>query len=249
MKLGAVQFRPDPGQIEKNILKHLYVVDLAIENDIEFIIFPELSLTGYEPTLAKTLAFDPTDQRLNPFQKVSDSAGITIAVGLPIKSNDVNLIGQLIFIPHRKPLLNTKQYLHEDEAPFFNCGKNITPLSIGEWRVGLAICFEISLPDHAINAKKLGADFYMASVAKNTEGLRKAKKTLSTTASNLKMTVMMANYAGIADGELCPGGTAVWGTNGEMIGELGDTEEAILSYHTNSNTTYKIEIQERLTGN
>ncbi|CAD0299471.1 nitrilase-related carbon-nitrogen hydrolase [Xanthomonas hortorum] len=52
MKLIAAQISSIPGEIGKNISKHLDVIRLAASKDADVLIFPELSLTGYEPGLA-----------------------------------------------------------------------------------------------------------------------------------------------------------------------------------------------------
>lgn len=59
MKIAIVQARPATGDIAANVSRHLELIDFADGADI--VIFPELSLTGYEPALAKTLSLDPGD--------------------------------------------------------------------------------------------------------------------------------------------------------------------------------------------
>lgn len=53
MKLCSAQIQPIKGDIDRNIQKHIFFINSAIENGADLIFFPELSLTGYEPTLAK----------------------------------------------------------------------------------------------------------------------------------------------------------------------------------------------------
>ena len=57
MKLCAAQIKPINGDIEANIEKHKKLIDLAIANGADIIIFPELSITGYEPAVATGLIF------------------------------------------------------------------------------------------------------------------------------------------------------------------------------------------------
>ena len=53
MKICVAQTRPIKGNIEANIENHINLLKLAISNEAEAVFFPELSLTGYEPELAK----------------------------------------------------------------------------------------------------------------------------------------------------------------------------------------------------
>jgi len=80
MKLCAAQIRPFKGNIQKNIEAHKRFIELAVSYKADIIIFPELSLTGYEPTLAKELATTQDDKRLDEFQSISDTKKITVGV-------------------------------------------------------------------------------------------------------------------------------------------------------------------------
>ena len=80
MKICVAQTRPIKGDIQSNIHNHKKLIDLAVSSGAEIVIFPELSLTGYEPTLAKELAINEDDSRLDDFQKISDTQQITIGV-------------------------------------------------------------------------------------------------------------------------------------------------------------------------
>ena len=70
MKLAVAQTRPEAGNIDKNIEIHKSLIANAIANNVDLIVFPELSLTGYEPNLAKQLATDQNDHRLDIFQNI-----------------------------------------------------------------------------------------------------------------------------------------------------------------------------------
>jgi predicted amidohydrolase len=61
------------------------LADLALSGGADVILFPELSLTGYEPQLAQELAMDPTDRRLDAFQLVSDRHQVTLGLGMPVR--------------------------------------------------------------------------------------------------------------------------------------------------------------------
>lgn len=99
MKLTAAQIFSTPGQIEENISKHLDVIRLAASKGADVLVFPELSLTGYEPELAQALAVQPADQRFDQFQLASDRYGMLIAVGAPTKGAIGTEISLLCFQP------------------------------------------------------------------------------------------------------------------------------------------------------
>jgi predicted amidohydrolase len=234
MKICVAQTRPFKGDIQNNIDKHKELIDLAISNGANMIVFPELSITGYEPELAEELATHKNDNRFDDFQKISDTKQITIGVGVPIRTPTGIYISLVIFQPQKARQLYSKQYLHSDEEPFFVSGQNATGLIKIETNIALAICYELSVPQHSENAFKSGAEVYIASVVKSIEGVEKAIQNLSNIANKYAMTVLMANCIGECDGYECGGKTSIWNNKGVLVGQLDDTHEGILMIDTNT---------------
>lgn len=238
MKICIAQTRPRKGDIERNIKSHNKLINAAISSDAELIIFPELSLTGYEPTLAKELATTKNDSRLDTFQTISDTNQITIGVGIPIQSDsgNKNVIGMVIFQPEKERQVNGKKYLHPDEEEYFVSGSHLSSLLGDKQNIALAICYELSIPAHSEKAHKAGAEVFIASVAKNESGIEKAAKELSEIASDYSMRVLMSNSVGECDDGVCAGQSSVWNERGEIIGQLNNTDEGIIILDTNSRT-------------
>ena len=234
MKICVAQTRPVKGDIQKNIVHHKKLINLALANSADTIIFPELSMTGYEPGLAKDLATDPADSRFDIFQKISDASQVTIGIGLPTKSDSGTCISMLLFQPGQKRQLYSKKYLHPDEEPYFVSGQNTITMTGNNANTAIAICYEISVPAHAEDAFKNGAQIYIASVAKTAIGVEKAMKRLSEIGNKYSMTVLMSNCIGECDGMECTGNTAVWNNKGLLKAQLNDTDEGILVYDTDT---------------
>ncbi len=232
MKICAAQTKPIKGDIQSNIASHQKLVDLAAAHGAEIIIFPELSLTGYEPTLAKALATGPDDSRFDDFQIMADTHRITIGVGVPTDSDSSIRIGMVIFQPHQPRQLYSKQYIHPDEEPFFTGGPSLPALSGDNSRLALAICYEISVPAHAEAAFRRGAEIYFASVAKSVRGIDKALDRLAEIARRYALTVIMSNSIGAADGELCAGKSSVWNKAGVLVGQLDEAHEGVIIFDT-----------------
>jgi predicted amidohydrolase len=142
MKICAAQTRPIRGDIQGNIDNHKKLIGLAVSDGAELITFPELSLTGYEPALARELATDQDDSRFDDFQTISDTKRITIGVGVPTKKGDSICISMLVFQPHHERRTYSKSYLHPDEEPFFVRGRSSPHLQVNQTEVALAICYE-----------------------------------------------------------------------------------------------------------
>lgn len=234
MKICVAQTRPVKGNINANIEHHKKMINLAITNGADMIIFPELSITGYEPELAKELATNQDDSRFDQLQQISDTNQITIGVGVPTKNNEGICISMVIFHPHKARRTYSKKYIHADEEPFFISGQNFGCLPGPKPKIGLAICYELSIPEHSENAHQCGAEVYIASVAKTAEGVEKASKSLSEIASKFSMTVLMSNCVGLCDNFESAGKTAIWNNKGVLARQLNDITEGILIIDTDT---------------
>ncbi len=230
MKISLAQIQSAPREVELNIKKHVYYVKKAIAQKADFIVFPELSLTGYEPTLAKKLALKINDARLNIFQDLSQANNITICIGAPTIAENDTCISMIIFQPQQERKLYSKKYLHPDEEPFFVSGENLPPLNIKGHKIALAICYELAIPKHSAEAVNNGGEIYLASVAKFASGVEKARETLSVIAKKYKITTLMVNAVGPADNGICAGSSSVWDSSGKVQVQLSDSIEGLLTY-------------------
>lgn len=232
MKICIAQTKSEKGNIKRNIENHKEWIKIAISEKADLIVFPELSLTGYEPDLAKELATNQNDERLNDFQKISDLNKIAIAAGLPTKSEFGILISMVIFQPNGTRRTYSKQKLHSDEKPYFIEGKEQIILKIKNSKIAPAICYESLQPEHSKNANKLGADLYLASVAKSQVGIEKAFGHFPKIAFKYSMPTLLCNSIGHCDNFESAGQSSIWDNNGILIGQLDNKSEGILVYDT-----------------
>ena len=237
MILTVAQTHPHKGDILKNIKQHKRLIDIAVSYNADTIIFPELSLTGYEPELAKTLAMSASDKQLDCFQDISNAKNITIGVGIPINTEGAICISMVLFKPNKSRQVYFKKYLHSSEMPFFVGGQNETTFIEGT-KTALAICYELSVPQHAEDASKNGAEYYIASVVEDT--IDKAIVKLSATAAKYKMTVLMANAVGQTGTYLCDGKSSVWDNEGKLLGQLDTTHEGVLVFNTETKKIVRV---------
>ncbi|MFM7427045.1 MAG: carbon-nitrogen hydrolase family protein [Elainella sp.] len=227
MKIAVAQFRPESGNISSNLARHEQLINLAASRQVELIVFPELSLTGYEPTLANDLATTADDRRFLNLQTLAQTHRMTICVGVPTVSESGIRISMLIFQPDQPVQVYSKRYLHSDEDPFFVPGVAQVLLA---GQIAPAICYELSVPQHAEAAQASGAAIYLTSVAKTHSGVINAAKRLAAIAQQYGMTVFMANCIGPCDNSIAGGQSAVWNAAGELLASLSDTEEGLVAY-------------------
>ena len=232
MKLCAAQTEPIKGNIVKNIADHMQFIETAVSHHANFIIFPELSLTGYEPTLAQDLATTQDDSRLDVFQNMSNQQDVTIGVGIPTKGEAGLHISIVLFQPNHPRRTYNKKYLHADEEPFFVSGPNFPTMLVDEIKIAPAICYEISVKQHAKEAYAHGANVYFASVAKSASGVEQASSRLKQIAKKYDMHILMSNCVGPSEDFVSAGNTAVWNHKGKLLAQLDDEMEGMLIFDT-----------------
>ena len=240
MKICLAQTRPFPGDLRRNLKRHQALVSRAASQGADLVIFPELSLTGYEPGLAGGLAIDQEDRQLDGLQETCDAQQVTIGAGLPTQSPTGICISMVVFTPNQARRTYSKGYLHSDEREHFVPGRSFTYLDIQKTRLAFAICYELSVPEHAAKAAQQGATIYVSSVAKTAEGVAQAQQRLSQIAESYSMTVLMANCVGPNDNFIGAGNSSAWNNRGILLGQLDDTGEGLLLLDTGTERLVKL---------
>lgn len=232
MRICLAQIKPIKGNISANIDLHKRFIDIALTYNVDAIFFPELSLTSYEPKLAHELASNHTDKRLDIFQQISNNSKIIIGLGLPTLVDSKIRISMIIFEPNKQIQTYSKQQLHSDELPYFENGVGQVLINVNNTSIAPAICYESLQEEHAKIAYKLGANVYLASVAKSENGCVKAFDYFPKLAKQYSIPVLMSNCVGFCDDFLTVGKSAVWTKDGNLVGQLDSENEGILIFDT-----------------
>jgi predicted amidohydrolase len=229
MIIASAQTRAFSQNTEANIQSHLRLINQAAENKVKLIVFPEMSLTGYERENAKALSFTPDDKRLEVFRECSDLHEIVIIAGAPIETNNRLVIGAFVFSPGNPPVIYSKQFLHEGEEKFFSTDDRLFPFI--EWedeKISLAICADIENPLHIINAAKIKSTLYLAGIFYTPASMDRAYKKLKGYAKQYNISILMSNFSGTSYQLEAGGKSAFWNNEGELRGNLEDDYEGLL---------------------
>ncbi len=242
MQIAVAQISSNKGNIALNTSKHLQIIHLIKGVEAKAIFFPELSITGYEPTLVENLNFRIDDPSLSKFKSAAKKFNLLIGIGVPLHSASAPQIGQVMFHSDGSSTHYAKKYLHPDEISFFAVGRVSPMVTLENLNLGLAICYEISREEHMEDIISQGADIIIAPVAKSLEGVTAAHSRLSAIAKKHNTPVLMSNCVGPSDNFLAAGQSAVWGPDGQLLQILGEKEEGVLILNTEKNSCEKIVI-------
>ncbi|MEQ8524725.1 carbon-nitrogen hydrolase family protein [Gracilimonas sp.] len=230
MKVGIAQLKSFPGDIELNLENHLRFINEQFARNSDLLLFPELSITGYEPKLAESLAFEINDKRLMKLGAASREKNMTIGIGLPLRQKEGITISILLFYPNGERKVYSKRYLHPDEEHYFIAVKDDSLPIIPEFPISVGICYEIFIDEH-IEAANQNEMIYMASVAKFGHNINKALKRLKDVSFKFGSTVLMSNAVGEADGLQCAGQSTAW-QKGKVIFQMPRNKEGIIIFDT-----------------
>ncbi len=234
MRIALAQIESVPGDLEKNIAIHLSWVNKAAEQQAELLVFPELSLSGYEPQMASALASNEMDNRLAPFQEACEAHSISIALGMPYKVGGKTKIGLILFQPKKKAIAYAKQILHSDEKVFFSAGTSDLIQDMNGEKIAFSICYESMQAVHLNRQIEHGASLYIASVAKSVAGINQAHAYFSKTAKKCELPILLCNAIGKCSEFTNAGMSAVWNKEGKRIGCMGNMEEGLIFFDTES---------------
>lgn len=184
------------------------------------LVFPELSLTGYEPELGDELAFTETDERLAPIQDLASECALTLVVGAPVRLESGLHIGAFSVSPDRSAVLYTKQHLGAGEDAHFAAGTRDPLIELGASMAALAVCADANHASHPENAAARGASVYLLSSLISCEEYSQKSVSLRAYAARHSMTVVFANYGGPSGGLDPAGRSAIWSPAGDLLAQL-----------------------------
>ncbi len=210
MRVALAEVCPRPGDLASNLDLHLDVLAQAAALQAQLVVFPELSLTGYEPTLARRLQRGPDCSELRTLQGAAQGYGQRVCVGLPTPGRERPRISMAV-LGGPDTLWVHKHVLHADEQPFFEAGPAAGPLSIHGRSVGFVICYELTQDSRVQALVDGGAQLLVASVAKTEAGMAAASLRLADLAERHRLPALAVNAVGPADGVVCGGGSGVFG--------------------------------------
>lgn len=230
MKIAAAQITPTVGDIEKNIQIHKKWIEIAATRHVDFIVFPELSITGYSARRASDMASHASDSQFNEIQEFANAYNITVAIGLPLKSEQGTQIGLGVYQPSSTPESYAKQILDPDEIPYFTRGKEEKIFDVHGVKLAPAICYESLQPVHARKAHAAGGEVYVVSSAKSESGIQQAYVRFPEVAKQYGIPVVFSNSVGPGDGFHSVGQSAIWNAQGNIVAQLNNTEQGLITF-------------------
>lgn len=137
-RVAAVSSKNLKGDIERNLEYHEMWIERAVKTGVEFVGFPECSLTGYEldPKLALTLE----SAAVRNMEALARKHRLFVAFGIIERRGRKRFNSHVLTGPRGRVGVTRKINLTSQEAPFFESADDLPVFDIGACKVGTAIC-------------------------------------------------------------------------------------------------------------
>jgi predicted amidohydrolase len=197
-----------------NVAAHVEAVYAAY--GARLVVFPELSLTGYELDAARLGA---DDARLRPLASACAETGATALVGAPVGE----YVAMLAVDGAGARVVYRKMYLGGNEPARFRTGDKPAVLELDGWRLGLAICKDTGVPQHAADTAAAGMHAYVAGIAEAADAADEVAGRARRVAVTHRVWVAFSSFAGPTGGgfEQTMGRSGIWNSDGELVATAG----------------------------
>jgi predicted amidohydrolase len=231
--IAVAQTCPVRGDVEANLAEHVRLTRIAASGGARVVVFPELSLTGYELALASDLAFVEDDPRLSPLIEASSRWSITLIVGAPVRLGPRLHVGAFVVGLDGTVAVYTKHRLGAfpasagcdgvvppAEETVFQPGDRNPLVRFGGNVAAVAVCADVGRASHPREAAARGARTYLASMFVIPSEHEAESAKLRSHAVRHSLTVAQANFGCATGGLASAGRSAIWSETGALLAQL-----------------------------
>lgn len=152
MKIGLAQIDCAVGDSEFNCAKFSKYASCAKAEGCDVVVFPEMSDTGYVPSVIDQCAAPWPGPALDAARSAAAENAISLVCGISEKTEDA-IFNTIAFLDasgevcgkYRKTHLFSAPPVHEDKV--FTAGNDFSVVELGGLKWGLTICYDLRFPE------------------------------------------------------------------------------------------------------
>lgn len=167
INIALAQLRPTLYEKEINLLRMLQSIEEASDKGADYILFPELYLTGYvtDENLL-TLAEHENGPSILKLREKSKEFATGAIVGFPEKEGK-KIYNTALFIGKNGEIIGKyrKVHLYHKEKDWFTAGNSFPVFEIEEGRIGLGITYDMEFPEAVRSVALQGAQLLLVLAA------------------------------------------------------------------------------------
>jgi predicted amidohydrolase len=219
LTVAAAQPHTTPQDVEANAREHAQAIR---EAQARLVVFPELSLTGYELDAPNV---DPGDPALRQIVDACRAAHAVAIAGAPVDDH----IAALRIDAQGAEVVYRKSFLGGDELARFTPGPGATAFELDGWRIGIGICKDTGVQQHIDDTANLRVDLYVAGLVHLPEELEEQERRAQRITRACASYVAFASFAGPTGGgyDRTAAHSAVYAPDGTKLADAHTTPGAI----------------------
>lgn len=240
LRVALGQIRPALGDVSANLRQHLDAIAFASVDGADVIVFPELSLTGYQlKDLAFQVARPLSDGDVQTLVRASRSMDVLFSF---VEEDSHHLLhvaavyaskGQVAHV-HRKVYLPT--YGLFEEGRHYARGQEVSAFTAEQFRGGIMICEDAWHPSVPYLLSVAGSDVIFVPSASPGRPLAQGPdsgskqfwmRLIRTYAQLFTSYVVFVNRVGFEDGLYFFGESMAAGPDGDIVGGSGNDREGV----------------------
>ncbi len=225
--ITLAQMVVEDGRPDRNLHRMRGVArDYGASSDI--ILFPEASVTGFNPPDATQAMAEPLDgETVKVLSEIASEFHTTIVGGLLERDGD-RIYNTSVWVgPDGLRLWYRKMHRWQDEARRIAAGDAVRARNWGGTRFGLLICYDVEFPETARATAALGLDVLLLTNGNMAPYGPVHRRAIQARAQENQVYVVMANRVGVAGRERYVGESMAANPYGEIMAALGEDEGAV----------------------
>jgi predicted amidohydrolase len=240
LRVAAIQAEPNPGDVAGNGAVAARLATRAAGDGARLVVLPELFLSGYHlPTLradpaGTDVAADEAGQvgdiRLDRLRAVAREQQVVVVLSAAVQHRDGRRTISALVVDRRGRVTCAydKQHLWGDEAALFTPGRQGATLAVDGWWLGLGICHDASIPEHARAAAEDSAHGYLCPIGYLDGSQHRRDLVGAARALDNAMYVVFANQVGGPAPYRFSGGSAIYEPEGRPLRRAPDFGEHVV---------------------
>ena len=234
MRLALAQINTTVGDLDGNRERILGRITEAREANADLVLFPELAVTGYPP---EDLLFRPEflrQARRSLEEVAAHTTGIAALVGFPWLDRDL-FNACAILADGEVKAIYPKRFLPNygvfDEVRYFQPGRDLLLLRVGEALIGPTVCEDIWQPGPPATDLALAGAHVIANISASPFHVGKGQEReemLITRARDNACWVVLVNAVGGQDELIFDGHSLVIDEEGDVVARAPSFEEALV---------------------
>lgn len=165
VRIAAGQYHPVARDVAANVRRTLGLLDEAAGRGADWLVLPELFLSGYQLEQVGAVALDAGSRSIEQIVTHAGRLGIGVQVGFAESSDSVVYDSVLTVPASGERTIYRKTHLFGREPEAYGRGMELPVVVAGETVVAPLICYDLEFPEPARLAAGRGAQIILVSTA------------------------------------------------------------------------------------